>query len=70
MKLDDALTFFGPKGAKIKIANSLGLTSGAISQWGEVIPKKSAYELERITDGELKVDHSLYIKEAKPQKAN
>ena len=70
MKLDDAVRFFGPKGARTKIANSLGLTSGAISQWGDIVPEGQAYKLESLTGGQLKVDPSLYVKEAKPQKAN
>ncbi|WP_392385097.1 Cro/CI family transcriptional regulator [Marinomonas primoryensis] len=42
------------------ICEALGLSSGSISQWGEVIPETQAFRLERLTNGELKYDPSLY----------
>lgn len=52
------------RGGKIRIARALGLTSGAVSQWGDVVPEKQAYRLEDITNGSLKVDKTLYRADA------
>ncbi|MCJ8337605.1 MAG: Cro/CI family transcriptional regulator [Pseudomonadales bacterium] len=43
---------------------ALGITSGAVSQWGKIIPEKQAMRLERITGGALKYDPSLYSQAA------
>ena len=45
-----------------KISDVLMISPAAVSQWGEVIPEKNAYRLQEITNGELKVDSSLYRK--------
>ncbi|WP_339617224.1 Cro/CI family transcriptional regulator [uncultured Gilvimarinus sp.] len=37
------------------VAEALGLSESAVSQWPEVIPRLRAFELERITQGALKV---------------
>jgi DNA-binding transcriptional regulator YdaS (Cro superfamily) len=42
------------------VCEALGLSSGSISQWGEVIPETQAFRLERITNGVLEYDPSLY----------
>ncbi|MWS30979.1 hypothetical protein GP946_26180, partial [Escherichia coli] len=34
----------------------------AVCRWGEVIPQKQAFVIERITKGKLKYDASLYQK--------
>jgi len=47
---------------KKELADALGLTKGAISQWGEVVPEGQAYKLQSITDGALQVDPSCYEK--------
>ena len=66
MKTEAAVTFFSAgqdtRGAKSKITKLLGLSSGAISQWGEVVPEGQAYKLESLTKGRLKVDPTLYQK--------
>lgn len=41
-------------------AEALGIKESAISQWSEVIPKLRAYELERLTNGALKVQSELF----------
>lgn len=38
------------------VARALNIKSSAVSQWPEHIPRLRAYELERLTDGALKVD--------------
>jgi transcriptional repressor of cell division inhibition gene dicB len=42
------------------LAKSLGISKGAISQWGDIIPEKNAYRIQEITNGALKVDTKLY----------
>lgn len=42
------------------VANKLGMTVGAVSQWGELIPEKQALKLDRITNGKLKYDPAFY----------
>lgn len=63
MKTQDAIEYFEKKhkkGPRLHMARALGITSGAISQWGDVVPKLQAYELAELTNGDLKVDQSLY----------
>ena len=45
-----------------KTAIALGVTHSAVCQWGDVIPQKQAFVIERITKGKLKYDASLYQK--------
>lgn len=47
-----------------KLATTLNIKQGAVSQWGEIIPEKQAMRLERITNGALKYDPALYAKAA------
>lgn len=49
--------FFGSQRA---IAHVLGISDQAVSNWPELIPKGAALELEKITNGALKCDLSLY----------
>lgn len=50
MKTEHAIKFFGS--AK-KLADSLGISNAAVSQWGQNVPELRALQLERITEGEL-----------------
>ena len=45
-----------------KTAIALGVTHSAVCQWGDVIPQKQAFVIERITNGKLKYDANLYQK--------
>lgn len=45
-----------------KTANALNISHPAVCRWGEVIPEKQAFVIERITKGKLKYDASLYLK--------
>ncbi|HCA7565691.1 Cro/CI family transcriptional regulator [Klebsiella pneumoniae] len=45
-----------------KTAIALGVTHSAVCQWGNVIPQKQAFVIERITNGKLKYDARLYQK--------
>ena len=61
MRKSDAIEHFG----KAKhLAAELGISSGSVSQWGDVIPEKQALRLERITEGALRYDPTLYEKES------
>ncbi|ASX25886.1 Cro/CI family transcriptional regulator [Candidatus Williamhamiltonella defendens] len=57
----DAIKHFG-KGNLL--AKFLNITSGSVSQWGDVIPEKQALRLEKLTKGSLKYDPTLYKKVA------
>lgn len=41
-------------------AAAIGITQSAVAQWPKIIPARRAYEIERLTEGELKVDPELY----------
>lgn len=58
----DVLRYFGSKSAT---AQMLAVTPSAISQWKEVIPEKQAYKIEKISNGELKVNPNFYNKNNK-----
>lgn len=45
---------------RVALAKALGLTKGAISNWGEVVPEGRAYQLELLTKRALRVDRQLY----------
>jgi DNA-binding transcriptional regulator YdaS (Cro superfamily) len=51
MKTTDAVHYFGGATA---LSRALGIRREAIYQWGEDVPVRRAYELERITGGRLK----------------
>lgn len=51
MKTKDAISHFGNK---LKLAEALSVTKSAISQWGEDVPELRAYQIERLTGGELR----------------
>lgn len=55
----DALAYFGSPSA---IAEAANITVQAVSQWGELVPEGTAYKLESISKGKLKVKASLYAK--------
>lgn len=54
-----ALAYFKTLSA---LAQALGVTLQAVSQWGTLVPESSAYKLESITRGKLRVDPKLYAK--------
>jgi DNA-binding transcriptional regulator YdaS (Cro superfamily) len=59
MLTSDVVTHFGNQAA---IANALEISRAAVSKWGEVVPEGSAYKLQAITNGKLKVRPDLYRK--------
>lgn len=60
MKIAEAEQHFGNRR---KLAEALGITSQAVSQWAKrgQIPEGMAYKLEVITHGALKVNPADYI---------
>lgn len=57
MLTSDAVEFFKTQTA---VAAALGISDAAVSKWGEVVPEGSAYKLQVITRGKLRVDPKLY----------
>ena len=51
MKKADAIAHFG---SKVKLAIALGVSQAAISKWPDDVPELRAYQIERLTGGELK----------------
>lgn len=49
---------------QVAIAQALGISHQAVVKWGDLVPKGSAYQLQVITGGLLRVDESLYTKGA------
>ena len=47
-------------GSRVAVARKLNISRAAVSKWGPVVPEGSAYKIESLTAGELKVDPSLY----------
>lgn len=62
MLTNDAVNFYG---TRTKLADALGINKSAISNWGTVVPKGRAYELEKITHGKLRVNPDFYPKQVK-----
>ena len=56
MKKTDVIEHFGGVG---RVASALGILQSAVSQWGEDIPHRRAFEIEVITNGALKSDFTL-----------
>jgi DNA-binding transcriptional regulator YdaS (Cro superfamily) len=63
MRLSDAVSYFG---TQQKLADALQIKQGAISSWDEdKIPMARALQIEKITEGKLKADLSLYVRPSK-----
>lgn len=48
------------------VAKKLRITGSAVSQWDVIIPERAALKLDRITNGALKYDPTLYSKPHAP----
>lgn len=57
MLKEEVIKHFGKAKSVCEVLN---LSSGSVSQWGKVIPETQAFRLERLTNGALKYDPSLY----------
>lgn len=53
MRKSDAIDHFGNATA---LADALGIGKAFVSKWGDEVPQRYAYEIERLTDGKLKAD--------------
>jgi DNA-binding transcriptional regulator YdaS (Cro superfamily) len=62
MNKQDVIRHFG--GSQVKVAEALGITKSAVSQWDEVIPEGVAYKVQVMTAGMLRVDPSVYASKA------
>lgn len=59
MKKQIVISHFG---GVVATAKALGVTSQAVSQWGDLIPKGQALMAERISNKRLKFDEDMYEK--------
>jgi DNA-binding transcriptional regulator YdaS (Cro superfamily) len=60
MRLQDALSHFG---TQQKLAEALNIKQGSISSWDrDRIPLARALQVERLTQGRVKVDMTIYVK--------
>lgn len=57
MKKEYVIEFFG---SARKVAEALNISTQSVHAWGKLVPEGSAYKLQVITDGGLKVESSLY----------
>jgi predicted amidohydrolase len=59
MYKQDAISFFG---TGVKVASAAGVSSAAVSAWGEIIPQGRAERLARASNGALIYDIDFYDK--------
>jgi len=59
MYKNTVFNYFG-KFASMQLSKLLNIKPAAISQWGDIIPKEKALILEKLTNGALVCDLSLY----------
>jgi hypothetical protein len=53
-------------GSYAKAAAALGITKGAVSNWPDIVPRGSAYQVQVVTKGKLRVDPAVYAKKKFP----
>ncbi|HEX2652109.1 MAG TPA: Cro/CI family transcriptional regulator [Xanthobacteraceae bacterium] len=49
-------------GSKANIARAIGVTPGAVTNWGDIVPETSVWRIERASRGKLKGDPEFYRK--------
>jgi hypothetical protein len=59
MDKKDVIEHFG---SQANTARALGIKRQAVNKWPDLIPILQAIEVERVSGGKLKVDHSRYRK--------
>ena len=58
MYKSDVIAYYG---TAVKVTSALKLkSSGSVSQWGEIIPEKQAFRIDRLTGGKLVYNPGLY----------
>lgn len=65
MKTSTALAYYS--NSPLLLGRALGISSQAVSQWGDDVPLLRALQLEKLTNGELSVDDSSNIAETTNQ---
>lgn len=55
MKKADVISYYG---SQVELADALGISEAAVSQWGDSVPQGRAYQIEVMTGGKLKADPS------------
>lgn len=64
MKIEDVTAFFG---SKSKLAEALGVSPSAATQWRDNIPVGRQYQIQVITNGKFKAaEHSQEKKQEQP----
>lgn len=53
----DAVQYFD---GRRSLAERLGISVQAVAKWGEAVPEGTAYKLQVVTNGRLRVDPSVY----------
>ncbi|MET2896685.1 Cro/CI family transcriptional regulator [Vibrio rotiferianus] len=53
MKTKSVISYFGSAAA---LGKKLGISRQSVSKWGEDVPPRRAFEIERLTSGELKAE--------------
>jgi hypothetical protein len=59
MLKSDVIAYFG---SAAEAGRQLGITRAAVSNWPDLVPRGSAYQVEVVTGGKLKVDPAHYDK--------
>ena len=55
----NVIEYFGD--SQSRVARALGISRSYVSAWPDRVPELQAMKLERLTDGALKYDASLYM---------
>ena len=58
----DVIEFYGTKAAA---ARAIGVTRGAVTFWGDVVPARVAIKFAQASKGRLKVDPKFYAGQQK-----
>lgn len=57
MNKHDVIRYFG---SQSKVSSALRISRQAVNKWPDLIPEAAALRLEKITDGALEYEESLY----------
>lgn len=59
MKKESVVSHFG---SMANVARALGIARSSVSGWGDLVPEKRAVRIERMTNGALTYDPTIYEK--------